>query len=417
MNKLIFTIDLDAFFASCEELRHQELKNEPIVIARELNGRGIAVTANYPARSLGVKTGMPLFQIREFAPKIKVINPDYEFYQKKANEVFKTIMTFSEIIEIASIDECYLDVTKLTDKYKPIQLAKIIQTTVKEKTGLAVSIGISTNIVLSKMASDMDKPKGITTLFKHEIPTKLWPLKVGKLYFVGRKTADKLVSHNINTIGELANIKSNAEKYNLIKKELGINFDKHIEIANGIYTDVIKNSDQILKSISKEETFGVSLTHIDAIIEGLKPLFEFALNRINARKVFPTTIYIFLKKDKNFKHKSKSRKLSKLTNDKDFLWGNAIALLEDVFQQGDSIKQIGIGFSGLTNKQRVYKQLSIDETLEPNIKSNTIDEIALDANSILKTNLVTGSEMKDNRNFKKKEPVDRDTVTFKIWEN
>ncbi|NQX83470.1 MAG: hypothetical protein HRS50_02065 [Mycoplasmataceae bacterium] len=168
------------------------------------------------------------FFIKKLVPDIIIIPSDFSFYQKKANEVFKIIMSFSNIIEFASIDECYVDVTKLTIKYKPINIAIMISNQIKKETGLSVSVGISTNILLSKIASSLNKPNGITTLYKHEISNKLWPLPINKMYMIGKSSSTKFINNGINTIGDLAKLNINSQKYSILKKMIGINLDKQI---------------------------------------------------------------------------------------------------------------------------------------------------------------------------------------------
>ena len=193
MDKLIFTIDLDAFFISCEEIRQPKIKGKPAVVAWEINGKGVASTANYKARELGIHGGMPLFKAIKLERNLVIIKPDYEFYEKMANEVFSIVGRYSNLMEISSVDECFVDLTHLAKKTKPIELAKKIKREILSVTGLVVSIGISTNLWLSKMASSMDKPNGITTLWAHEIKEKLWPHKIRRLYMVGEATSKILM--------------------------------------------------------------------------------------------------------------------------------------------------------------------------------------------------------------------------------
>jgi len=212
--KLIFTIDLDAFFTSCEELKQPHLKNIPIVTGNDLNGRGVVATANYKARSYGIHSGLPLFKAKKMYDNLVILPVDMQFYHEKSIQVFSIVAQYSNIMEIASVDECYVDVTTLAQKRKPLEIASIIKDRIKRKTGLTTSIGISTNILLSKIASNMDKPDGITTLYPHEIKAKLWPLKLNKMYMLGKSSEKLFNEFNIYTIGDLANLNKDSVVYN-----------------------------------------------------------------------------------------------------------------------------------------------------------------------------------------------------------
>lgn len=412
MNKLIFTIDLDAFFASAEELRNPEVKGKPMIVGNEINGRGIATTANYAAREYGISSGMPLFKVKELCKDIIVIPVDHEYYQNKANEVFKIVLSFTDKVEFASIDECHADMTKLAIKKKPLQIARELSKVILDKTGLSVSIGISTNILLSKMASNIDKPNGITTLYQHEIPTKLWPMPVSDLYTVGKSTTAKLLEHNIKTIGDLSKVRDDSEKFYTLKKLMGINFEKAIDKANGIYRDEIQTEEQLLKSVSKEETFGNSLRDIESIKSAARNIYEYTLYRAKRRKQMPSTITVALKRDKSFNKFSKSKVIDK-TLDTNQLWFVVDNMIDDLFKEGMSIKQVSISLSGLKPIEKVYKQLSIDESNDGPV--DHVQDLVEISNQLNTSEAFKGSTMKDNRKFEKKEPLDNDTVKLKSW--
>lgn len=415
-SKLIMTIDLDAFFASCEELRHPEIVGKPMVVGFELNGRGVASTANYAARELGAKSGKPLFKLRELIPNLIVITPDHEHYQQKANDVFEIIMQFSNKIEIASIDECFVDLTNMTDKYKPLEIANIIKTKIKNKTGLIVSIGISTDLMLSKIASSMDKPNGITTLWKHEIKDKLWNLSLNRLHMLGVKTVEKFNNFDINTIGQLATLKENDHLYKKIRKELGVNVDKLILEANGESNREIDAEGSHLKSISREETFGVSLISFEKIIKETKKLMEYTFNRLNARKLNASNVQTFIKLDKSFKKISGSKKIKRSSNDWDSIWTTTYNLMNELFIEGMSIKQVGVGLGGLRESERTYKQLTLEET---NYQTNDdkLQSIIDDISFATKSDVFLGETMLNNRRYVKGRPLDRDKVKFKVWKD
>jgi len=415
MEKLIFTIDLDAFFASCEEIKKPEIKNKPMVVGKELNGRGVVSSANYLARKYGIKSSTPFFKAKQLCPNLVILDTDFDFYEKMSNKVFNVIESFTKIIEIGSIDECYVDVTFLTKKNKPIEIAKMIKKKIKEETGLIVSIGISTNILLSKIASGFDKPNGITTLYKHEIKEKLWPLDLIKMHMLGPSTKEKLNSENIMTIGELSKLKSNRELYEKLKNKIGISIDKIIDGSKGIDNREIIVNEKENKSISKEKTFENSLNSIELINEEMRKLFEYVFKRLKERKLCGTTITIFKKRDGSFLKNSLSRKLVKPTSDKTLMWSTTEKMIDSLCVDKTLIKQIGFSISGLKNEVRSYSQLTIDN-IDYCIKKGLLHDIVYEAERKFETMIVIGSEMKDNKKFdKNKRLIDSSNIKFKKW--
>ncbi len=413
-NKLILTIDLDAFFASAEELRHPEYKDLPMIVGKELNGRGMVVTANYKARELGIHAGMPLFKAREILPNIKLVDTDYEYYQDKANEFFNVVLEFTRRVQIASIDECYVDATELTKQYKPLEIARMMQNRVRNKTGLATSIGISTNVLLSKVASNFDKPNGISTLYVHEIKEKLWPLPVSKMHMIGKKTTDLLNKHGVNTIGELALLKNDAEKFEAIRKEMGINLLKQIDAANGISTDEIMVEAEALKSISRDKTFPVSITDYDSLLLNVRELFNFVTFRCEKRKLAPTTVTVSLKVDKSFNSFSASKTLNQATIDKNILWPTVVSAIDKIFKSSQSIKFASVSFGGLKPMEKVFIQTTFDD--ENRKTKPKLQQIAEKVSMMNGIEVVTGSTMEDNIRYEDSEPVMRDNIKFKVWD-
>jgi len=200
----ILHIDMDAFFAAIEQGRRPELKGKSVVIGGQGDPlkRGVVSTANYEARKYGVHSGMPLKTAYKLCPHAVYLPVDYQAYSA-ASILFKEVLkTISPVMEDVGIDEAYLDVTDI-----PVTNEEItgrIKDGIKEKTGLTCSIGIAPNKLLAKIASDMQKPDGVTVLMEADVETKLWPLPVRKLYGIGPKTEEHLKKVGIDTIGQLA---------------------------------------------------------------------------------------------------------------------------------------------------------------------------------------------------------------------
>ena len=244
--QVIFHIDLNAFYASAEISRNPSLKGKPIVISGK-SKRSIITTASYEARKYGIHSAMPLFQAKQLCKDLIILPADFELYHRLSNEFFTIIASYSEILEVASIDECYLDVTSIIQEKKihPVVLAKDIQTKVYEQLNLQCSIGISPNKFLAKMASDMKKPMGITVLTRNNLKEVMWPLDIKDMFGISKKTHPKLRAVGINTIGDLADYKN----YDNLKKVIGKNALLVYRKANGIDTNTVDYGHNEVKSV------------------------------------------------------------------------------------------------------------------------------------------------------------------------
>jgi DNA polymerase-4 len=202
----ILHIDMDAFFAAIEQKRHPELKGKPLVIGG--NGdptkRGVVSTASYEARTFGISSAMPLKTAYKLCPHAIFVGVDYKEYSKISKKVKKIIQAFSPIIEDVGIDEAYLEISEENKNLN--EVAKAIKKKIKEETGLSCSIGIGPNKLLAKMASDMQKPDGLTIINKNHVKSHIWPLSVRKLPGIGPKTEKYLNEKGIKSIGELASL-------------------------------------------------------------------------------------------------------------------------------------------------------------------------------------------------------------------
>ncbi|HIH16890.1 MAG TPA: DNA polymerase IV [Candidatus Diapherotrites archaeon] len=209
--RVILHLDLDSFFASCEEQRNPALKGKPVVICNYTRGldSGAVTTANYVARKLGIKSGMPVSFARRAAKNAvdAVFLPtDIDYYSQVSDQVMQLLQAYADAFEPASIDEAFLEVTQRLqgDFGKAEALGRELKARILEKTGLTCSVGIASNKLLAKTASDFRKPDGLTVVQPGREAEFLAPLQVGKLLYVGAKTEEVLTGHGIQTIGQLA---------------------------------------------------------------------------------------------------------------------------------------------------------------------------------------------------------------------
>lgn len=261
MEKVIFLVDMNAFFISCEMTRHPELIGKPAAVAGDPKKRsGIILAANYEARAYGVKTAMVLQEALKLCPNMMIVPPEHRFYEQKSKEVMNILSSYTPLLEQNSIDEAWLDMTGCEGLFgEPLKCAERIMENIKDEISLWCSIGISENKFLAKMASEFKKPLGITELWKEDIQQKLWPLPVRSMYGVGRQTAKKLQALGINTIEELALFDRNILIKNLSKA--GIELYSH---AHGVdNSPVMLRNDDDMKSIGRSLTLAEDISDIE----------------------------------------------------------------------------------------------------------------------------------------------------------
>ena len=355
MSKVILHIDLNAFFVRCEELKNPSLENKPVVIGHMGRG-GIISTCSYEARKYGIHSGMPTYQAKELCSSALFLPGDYRFYEKKSHEFINLIKKYSKIIEQASIDECFVDMTDAIKKYKdPFQLFKTIQLDLFKTTGLKCSIGVAPTKFLAKMASDMKKPMGITIIRKKDVRTMLNPLPIEDFFGIGKKTAPRLREIGINTIGDLATLIDNNDES--VKKELGKFYYAIKDWINGEGSDVVNVEPFDPKSIGHSTTFKSDTNDVEDISKYLKMLTkEVSTDAKKAGKI-GSSVQIVLK-DTEFKIINRSKKLSKATNNEEEIYKTACSLLKENFD-GRLIRLVGVTLQNLQDPHEIIEQMSI----------------------------------------------------------
>ena len=252
MKRVIFLVDMNAFFISCEMARNPELKGKPAAVAGNPKKRaGIILAANYEARRYGVKTTMLISDAKKLCPSIAFVPSDHSYYENMSDKVMNILSSYTLVMQQNSIDEAWLDMTGCDGLFgSPIEAAEKIMKEILDKLDLWCSIGISYNKFLAKMASDMKKPLGITEINKEDMEKKLWPLSVGDMFGVGKKTEKKLNSMGIYTVGDIAKY----DKLLLIKSLGKYGEDIHNQ-ANGIDNSKVETNVQVEnKSIGRSIT-------------------------------------------------------------------------------------------------------------------------------------------------------------------
>ena len=256
-NTNILHCDLDAFFASVEQLDNPELRGKPVVVGGSRHSRGVVSTCSYEAREFGIHSAMPVSQAFRLCPQAVFLPVNMPRYQEMSRQVFTILSRFSPLMEIISIDEAFLDISGCFRLYgSPENIGGLIKEQVHSELGLIISVGISYNKFLAKLATDLDKPDGLLIITENEAADLLKPLPVSKIWGVGQKTEQSLNRLGIKTIGDIQ-----ALPPGWLEARFGSAGRLFWELAHGIDHRPVETG-QERKSISREETFPVDINDI-----------------------------------------------------------------------------------------------------------------------------------------------------------
>lgn len=397
--QIIFHIDLNAFYASAEVSSNPELKGKPVVICRD-SRRGIVTTASYEARKFGIHSAMPLFKAKELCSQLVIIPPHFELYKTLSQQFFEIIASFSKKLEVASIDECYVDMTEYIQNRKenPYIVAKTIQDKVYHKLGLQCSIGIAPNKFLAKMASDMKKPMGITIITNSNYKKVLWPLPIDDMFGVGKKTAPKLKELGILTIGDLANYKN----YELIKPIFGKNALLFYQKANGKDCSKINSAHNELKSVGNSTTFEKDSNDEEFIKKMLKELSLEVSSRAKKRNLISNSISITLKYTRE-KSKTKQTIIDHYTNKYETIYATALLLFDSIYHN-EMLRLVGVSLNNVISYEHLNEQLSLfDKRKDQDFQQHQTDSIIQNINTVLPQ----GKVMKASDLMKEKETIQK----------
>lgn len=366
MKTIIFHIDVNSAFLSWEAAYRikelgdtEDLRLIPSAVGGSEESRhGIVLAKSEPAKKYGVTTGEPLVDARRKCPILKTVPANFPIYVKYSNAMMKILEDYTPDIEQYSIDESFLDMTGTENLFgPPIEAAHTIKDRIYHELGFTVNIGISTNKLLAKMASDFKKPNLVHTLFPEEVPVKMWPLPVSELFFVGRQTTKRLHALGIFTIGDLAktdkkvitgNLKGHGD---IIWEFANGNGDSMDEVAN-------RNRKPANKGYSNETTLAFDVTDSYLAKEILLSLTETVATRIRADKSYVSVISVYYV-DNEFRHSSRQITLDSATNVTNEIYHHVCQLFDQLWN-GSPIRLLGVQTSRATHES--HRQYSLFET-------------------------------------------------------
>jgi len=379
MERIIFHIDVNNAFLSWTAVNllkkgyKQDIRKIPSIIGGDESKRhGIVLAKSPVAKKMGIVTAETIYSAKKKCKNLQMFEPDFKLYNEQSNLMYEYLTQYTPNIERFSVDECFLDMTGTNLIYKDyVELAYHIKDEIKEKYGFTVNVGIANNKLCAKMASDFEKPDKVHTLFQNEIEQKLWPLPVGELFMVGKKTAAILNKYNIKIIKDLA-----TANMSLLKDHFKNQAQFLKDSANGIdYSEVISKSTKCT-SISTTETLPYDYKDINKLKEILFIQAEEVSRRLRKQQEYASTVAVIYKNNL-FENYTRQTKMAKQTNQTIDIYNEAINILESTWKR-DPIRLIGIRISGFSEKKEEQISLfdiNMEETDKNEDFQNIIDSI------------------------------------------
>jgi DNA polymerase IV (DinB-like DNA polymerase) len=340
---------MDHFYTAVEERERPEIRGKAVVVGADPKGgkgRGVVSTSNYVARKAGVRSGMPISHAWRLCPEAVYLPPDFPLYIKVSNEIMAIARGLAGKFEQWGIDEAFLDVSgKVKDFTEAEELAGQIKAEIKAKENLTASIGVGPNKLIAKVASDFQKPDGLTVVREEEAEVFLAPLPVRKLLWVGRKTEAKLKELGVNTIGDLAKYDASA-----LTEMLGVmGWQMHL-MASGIDNSVVEEREGV-KSISHETTFEVDTADSAAVIEVLEALCIDVQKETEHQQLLFKTVTLKIRYE-NFETHTRSKTLPFLTDRLHDLEKTEKELLSPYLGNDRKVRLIGVRVSSLVSREK-----------------------------------------------------------------
>lgn len=350
----IIHVDMDAFYASVEQMDNPELKGKPLAVGgSEL--RGVVSAASYEARKFGVRSAMSGVQAKRLCPELIFVRPRFDRYKEISKKIRAIFKDYTDLVEPLSLDEAYLDVT-INKKGNPSAtlIAQEIRKRIFEEVGLTASAGISVNKFVAKIASDYNKPNGQKTINPEEVESFLESLDVKKFYGIGKVTAEKMYQLGIYTGSDLK-----AKTIEFLDEHFGKSGRHYFYLVRGISNSTVKPN-RTAKSVAAEHTFYTNLTSEVFMEEKLERIAEELSRRLQKHKISGKTVTLKIKYS-DFSQQTRSKTLPYFISDKGLLFENAKELLYQE-KMKDSVRLLGISLANLNTeiKKTIFVQLKFE---------------------------------------------------------
>lgn len=384
---VIFHIDVNSAYLSwtaVEELKNgakRDLRLIPSIIGGDQKSRhGVVLAKSIPAKKYGIQTGEPVVNAFRKCPDLVVGSPDHKLYSQYSGKLMEFLKEYTKVraagceegytasIEQVSVDECYMDVTEFVKSYRsPVDGAMEIKNEVYRRFGFTVNVGISTNKLLAKMASDFEKPNKVHTLFPEEIQVKMWPLPVSELYMAGHSSVEILQKLDIHTIGDLARMDPK-----LIELHLKSHGRKLWEFANGIGSDVVEAEPAEAKGIGNSTTLSQDAVSEEEAKEVLRVLAASVGRRLRRAGQKAKMLSVEIKYH-TFESVSHQRQLGRATNQDQDIYEEAKVLFRELWD-GTPVRLLGIRSSKLVQEDEPEQLSLFDPQFQPDPKREKLNQ-------------------------------------------
>ncbi|HCF03643.1 DNA polymerase IV [Flavobacterium sp.] len=343
-NRKIIHIDMDAFYASVEQMDHPELRGKPIAVGGSEN-RGVVAAASYEARKFGVRSAISGVLAKKNCPELIFVSPRFDRYKEISKKIHAIFHDYTDLVEPLSLDEAYLDVTH-NKKGNPSAtlLAKEIRTRILNEVGLTASAGISVNKFVAKIASDYNKPNGQKTVNPDEVRSFLEELPIRKFYGVGKVTTEKMYQLGIFTGLELK-----SKSLEFLSTHFGKSGAFYYHVVRGIHNSEVK-PDRITKSVAAEHTFDTNLSSEIFMLEQLEKIATSLERRLKKQNIAGKTVTLKIKYS-DFSQQTRSKTVPYFIADKGLILENVKELLYQE-RMKDSVRLLGISLSNLNTEQK-----------------------------------------------------------------
>ncbi|MCP4023949.1 MAG: DNA polymerase IV [Desulfobacteraceae bacterium] len=367
---MICHIDMDAFFAAVEQRDNPSLLGKPIIISGH-SKRSVVSTASYEARKFGIRSAMPVFQAKERCPNVIIVPGNMKKYRENSKRIMEIISRFSPLIEQVSIDEAFLDTAGCERLFgSPEQIAVKIKKEIYKNLSLTCSIGIASLKFLAKIASDMNKPDGLTIIEKAKTRAFILNLPISKVPGVGKSAMKHMDIIQVKTLGDI-------QKFNpaILKKKFGKMGEKLLELSNGLDTSKVE-TDSLRKSISSETTLSNDTADNQTIRKYILAHCQRVGKDLRKKELFCSTISIKLKFS-DFTQITRSKTLDTLICSSSAIFDTAISLFDN-YELKKKVRLIGVGVSSLKDKDTPVQMLIIQPS-EKNMEQWESVDMAVDS--------------------------------------
>ena len=379
MDRVIFHCDCNSFFASCEELLDPSLKEVPMAVTGDPECRhGVVLAKNQRAKKYGIVTGEPVIYAKRKCPSLVCTLTHHDFYREICEKINNIYVEYSDLVEKASIDESYIDVTNTLHLFggDAKKLADSIRDRIKSEIGITISVGVSFCKVIAKFGSDYKKPDATTIITRENMTEIFHSADISELFLAGKKSVEKLRSYGINTIGDLA--RSDREKTGQLLGKQGLSL---WDFANGIDPSPVMSfyEKQEAKSVGNAMTFRRDLLGLDDIKSGVAFLSDSVACRLRKDNKKCTVVQIGIK-DTEFRTMQRQTTLKRATNLQKEITDVAMSLVRGNWSMTQPVRLLSVTAAGLVNEDEEYTQLdlfaSADKSREKQEKiENTLDDI------------------------------------------